>query len=211
MPSSRSPRIAIMASGSGTTAEAVIHATQTNVLPARIGMVITNNPNVGVIARVDRLNEQYGLRIAVHHISGRTHPGDPGMQGEQTLEEADAIAALCANVDLVAMLGYMKKVRGAALDLPLVNSHPGPLPETAGLFGVHVQEHVLALGLHYSAHTVHRVDGDYDHGDIIIAHSVPVVEGDTAAELSAAVQATEKALLPVDLAWILRNDMMRPA
>jgi phosphoribosylglycinamide formyltransferase 1 len=137
------------------------------------------------------------------HISGLTHPGKPGEKGEQTLEESDAITKLCEGFDLVALLGYMKKVRGSLLDLAVVNTHPGPLPETAGLHGIHIQERVLELGLTHSAQTLHYVVGEYDSGKIIAAHPVPVVPGESAESLFDAVQVTEKAHLPVDLDMLL--------
>jgi phosphoribosylglycinamide formyltransferase-1 len=202
------PSIAILASGSGTTAEYVILATQTGVLQANVGLVVCNNApaKAGIFGRVERLNDQYGLQIPALHISGKTHPLGAGKPGEQTLEESEAIAKLCREFSLVALLGYMKKVRGALLELPIVNTHPAPLPETAGMYGVHAQEHVLASGLGYSAQILHRVTGEYDDGEIIAEHRVPVKPGDTAESLFDAVQATEKAHLPVDLNNLLHPD-----
>jgi len=205
----KAPRIVILASGSGTTAEYVVHATETGVLAARVALVVSNNPNAGVFERVRRLNAQYGLDIQTAHISSRTHPGDAGQLGEQTLEESEAIAQLCnlqgASAGLVLLAGYMKKLRGSLLELPVVNTHPGPLPETAGYHGVHVQERVLELGLAHSAQTLHWVDGTYDTGPIIAANPVPVMADDTPESLFDAVQVTEKSHLPVDLNVLLHG------
>jgi phosphoribosylglycinamide formyltransferase 1 len=202
------PTIAILASGSGTTAEYVVRATQTGVLRARIGLVVCNNLGAGVFGRIERLNKQYGLQIPAVHVNGKTHPAGTGGRGEQTLEESEAIVNLCKGIDLVVLLGYMKKVTGRLLDLPMVNTHPGPLPETAGLYGLHVQEHVLESNLGYSAQTLHWVTGDYDRGEVIAVHHVPVALGDTAETLFDAVQATEKAHLPTDLDALLHGGML---
>ena len=193
------PKIALLASGGGTTAESIVHATQSGILRAEVGLVVTNNVAAGVIGRIARLNTQYDLKIPVEHISGKTHPGDPGMAGEQTLEESEAIARLCRGFSLVSLVGYMKKVRGPLLTQKLVNTHPGPLPETAGTYGIHAQERVLELGLSHSAQTLHLVDNDYDHGRILMAHAVPVMPDDTPETLFDAVQGTEKAHLAADL------------
>jgi hypothetical protein len=60
--------IGILASGSGTTAEYVIRATQTGVLNAEVQMVISDKEEAGVFDRVGRLNDQYGLGIDVAHF-----------------------------------------------------------------------------------------------------------------------------------------------
>ena len=112
------PRIAVLASGGGTTVEAFIHATQNNV-NAEVGLVVCNNPpdKVGVYDRIKRLNDQYGLDIKTAYINGKMYPG--GNQGRgQTLEESQAICDLIASggYDHVALMGYMKEVRGALID-----------------------------------------------------------------------------------------------
>ena len=216
------PSIAILASGSGSTAEACIHATQDGILRARIGLIICNNTpeKAGVYERVERLNRAYGSAIPVLRISGVTHPGGPGEPGEQTLEESEAVADAIdqAGCSLVGLVGYMKKVRGKLLhdygwwpgmesvaDVRMINSHPGPLPQTEGLMGVQAQEAVLAMRLGYSAHTVHAVSADYDQGMIIQETRVPVAPGDVADELFSRVQAVEKAVLPLVMSYCLHE------
>ena len=70
------PTIAILASGSGSTAEAFIHATQDGRVDSEVGLVVCNNPpeKAGIFARVQRLNDLYGLDIETVEISGKTHP-----------------------------------------------------------------------------------------------------------------------------------------
>lgn len=211
---SEKPSIAILASGGGTTAEALIHATQTGMVDADVKLVIASKPDTGIFGRIDRLNKQYRLGIKALHISGLTHPDGAGKRGEQTMAESSAISDEIDkhDISLVALLGYMKKVRGPLLErygsLPghesifqarLINTHPGPLPQTRGLAGLSAQEKVLELGMAHSAQTLHVVAEDYDTGVIYAEHCVPVMPGDTADSLFAAVQATEKAHLPADI------------
>ena len=215
------PRIAILASGSGTTAEAFIHATMTDSVDAAVGLVISNNGNAGVFDKVDRLNNQYrGLGIDVLHISGVTNPDGKVAKGEQTLAESAAVCEAIQerDISLVALMGYMKRVNGKLLetfghqDFPeggyksarIINTHPGPLPETRGLFGVHVQEEVLRLGLRNSAQTLHEVAAGYDTGPVIKYINVPVAENDTPDSLFNAVQQTEKMWLPWEIQHYLR-------
>ena len=70
------PKIAVLASGGGSTVEAFIHATQSGKIAAQVVLVICNNPpeKAAVHGRIARLNEQYGLSIEMTLINGRTHP-----------------------------------------------------------------------------------------------------------------------------------------
>lgn len=212
------PGIAILASGSGTTAEAFIHATYTGAVDAEVQLVIASKPDAGIFNKIKRLNMRYDSDIQALHISNLTHPDRPGRQGEQTLAESAAIRDEIAkrNIALVALMGYMKKVRGPLLEdygsLPdhklifearMVNTHPGPLPETRGLAGIGAQKKVLELGLDHSAQTLHVVTEEYDAGAIYAERRVPVIPGDTAESLFEAVQATEKAYLPSDIGSFL--------
>jgi phosphoribosylglycinamide formyltransferase-1 len=154
----------------------------------------------------------------VLRISGITHPDGAGQRGEQTLGESQAIVDAIdqAGCSLVGLMGYMKKIRGALLheygwqptmqsvgDVRMINTHPGPLPQTEGLMGMQAQEAVLAAGLRYSAHTVHTVSAEYDQGMIIQETRVPVAPGDTASELFGRVQAVEKEVLPLVISYCL--------
>ena len=206
------PKVAILASGGGTTAEAFIRATQDGRVNAEVGLVICNNPRgkAGVYDKIDQLNDQYGLQIRTVHISGRTHPGGPVGRG-QTNEESSAIceAVTKEGVALVALMGYMKLVRGELVEeyghLPhfssiyearMINTHPGPLPETEDTYGLGTSERVLELGMRASRHTVHLVSAGVDRGPIIAEHPVPVLSDDTPQDLFTRVQRIEKDLLP---------------
>lgn len=210
------PGIAILASGSGSTAEAFIHATQDGRVDAEVGLIVCNNPpeRAGIYARVARLNVQYGLQIETAEISGRTHPqGDVGRG--QTLAESAAICEKIAEKGFahVALMGYMKMIRGDLLDCygyvpgrhhaiyeaSMSNTHPGPLPETEDTYGIHTARRVLELGLPASRHTVHVVAAGIDLGPSIAEHPVDVLPGDTPQDLFNRVQIVEKATLPYAL------------
>ncbi len=217
----RDPRIAILASGSGSTAEAFIHATQDGRVRAKVGLVICNNPpeGAGIYARIARLNRQYGLSIEIVEINGKTHPGGNVGRG-QTLEES---AAICDRIrsgkyDHVALMGYMKMVRGELVETygwrpsytsvyqaRMSNTHPGPLPETEDTYGIHTSERVLELGLEMSRQTLHLVASGIDKGPVIAAHPVEIVKGDTPQNLFDRVQVVEKAALPYALDKFLRE------
>lgn len=211
------PRIAILASGGGTTAEAFIRAGQEGLITAQVGLVICSRSDAGIFERVKNLNEEYGLNIECVLINHKTHPpalGEHVGRGDQTAGEEAAILAaiLGGNYDLVALMGYMKRVGPALIEafgwLPeytsmfqarMVNTHPGLLPDTKGFYGQQIQEYVLDRHLPYGGQTLHVVSAEYDDGPIIAEHKVPVESGDTSEKLFARVQAVEKHWVPLDI------------
>ncbi len=199
------PKLAILASGSGTTAEALIHATQSGILNADVRLVITNNENAGVLQRIERFN-QMGLGIEVLVINSKTHPGEAG-RGEQTPAEAQAIydAITAAEIDLVLLLGYMRKVMQPVLGLRILNTHPGLLPATRGLHGSDVQRLVLEEHHEFTGQTLHEVAAEYDSGRIIAEHKIPVMPWDTIETLKTAAQLMEKAYIGVEVENYLKS------
>lgn len=205
------PRVAILASGGGTTAEAFIRATHYGTVEAEVGLVICSNPpaKAGIYNRVDRLNKQYGLDIETLQINGQTHPFGKQERG-QTLGESYAICdeLFQGGYDHVALMGYMRIVNGDLIeewgwkpgmnifDARMSNTHPGPLPETEDTYGVNTSQKVIDLGLTASRHTVHVVAQGVDKGPIIAEHVVPVAPNDSADELFQRVQVIEKGVLP---------------
>lgn len=207
-----SPAIAILASGSGSTAEAFIHATQDGRVDAEVGLVVCNNPpeKAGIYDRIARLNDRFGLDIETVQINSLTHPAGNVGRG-QTLAESTAICELVSQGGFahIALMGYMKQVRGDLIteygwqptlksmyQARMSNTHPGPLPETADTYGIHTSARVLRLGLASSRHTVHLVAEGIDKGPQIAHHDVKIVVGDTAQSLFDRVQKVEKRRLP---------------
>ena len=217
--SEHKPGIAILASGSGSTAEAFIHATQDGRVDAEVGLVICSKPpeEAAIFDRVDKLNAQYSLDIETVEISARTHPNGPVGRG-QTLGESVAICEKVSSAGLVhvALMGYMKIVRGELIEeygwqdsynsiyeARMTNTHPGPLPETEDTYGIYTSGRVLELGMTASRHTVHLVSAGVDRGPIIAEHPVEVINGDTARDIFDRVQVVEKAAFPYALGKFL--------
>lgn len=211
------PRIAILASGGGTTAEAFIRAGQRAEIDVNVGLVIVSREQAGVFRRIAGLNAEFGLHIETALINQQTHPAAHGEhvgRGDQTAgEEAAILAALLGgSYDLVALMGYMKRVGPnlvqafgwqpgytSVYQARMVNTHPGLLPDTKAFYGAQIQQYVLDHHLPYSGQTLHIVSEEYDEGPIIAEHKVPVEPGDTADSLFARVQAAEKQYLPRDI------------
>lgn len=219
--SEHSPGIAILASGSGSTAEAFIEATQDGRVAAEVGLVVCNNTpaKAPIYDRIAKLNEKHGLDIEVAHISGRTHP-DGNVGRGQTLAESEAICRKIQEGGFthVALMGYMKVLRGALLgeygeqsrhtsiyQARMSNTHPGSLPETTDTFGIQPSEVAIVTGWKVLRHTVHLVSSDVDGGTVLAEHPVQVLENDNPQDLFSRVQAVEKATLPYVIGNFLRE------
>ena len=87
----------------------------------------------------------------------------------------------------------------------MLNTHPGLLPATKGLYGVHVQEAVLQQALPQAGQSLHMVAAGYDEGPTVFEHHVPINPSDTAEELFARVQLTEKAYIASDVAAFISS------
>ena len=211
------PRIAVLASGGGTTAEAFIRAGQKGEINVDVGLVIVSRKDAGIFQRIAGLNTEFGLHIDCILINHVTHPAAGAEhvgKGRQTAgEEAAILAALLGgSFDLVTNMGYMKLIGANIVQafgwLPeytsvfqarLVNTHPGLLPDTKAMYGSKIQQYVLDNHLPYGGQTLHAVSEEYDAGPIIAEHKVPVEPGDTVETLFARVQAAEKQYLPRDI------------
>lgn len=211
------PRIAILASGGGTTAEAFIRAAQRGEINVDVELVIASRKTAGIFERIARLNDEFGLHIECILINHETHPAAIGEhigRGCQTAgEEAGMLTSLLGgSFDLIALMGYMKKLGpdmvaafgwrseySSIYQARMVNTHPGILPDTKSMYGLQIQQYVLDHHLPYGGQTLHVVGEEYDVGPIIAEHKVPVEPNDTATRLFERVQAVEKQYLPHDI------------
>lgn len=217
------PRIAILASGGGTTAESFINSTIDGSILAEVVLVISNRSDTGVLDKVRNINKIKNKEIKTLHIGGSnytTAPGEVILPGEQTKAEEEAILSVLLDhkVDIVFLLGYMKKVGSrivgkygwnkklkSVFESNMFNTHPGLLPATKGLFGVKVQEKTLSSNQPVAGHCIFAVDDEYDDGPIITEHKVGILENDTPEVLFERVKKSEKKYLAEDINYFLKN------
>lgn len=193
------PRLAILASGEGTTLQALLDAIGTDRLRTQIVVVISNNSGSGALRRARDAG------IATAHLSAQTHP-DPDQLDQAIL---DALSA--ANADWVLLAGYLKKLGPRVLARyrgRIVNTHPALLPKFGGpgMYGHRVHEAVLGAGEVETGVSVHLVETEYDTGPVLAQCRVPVLPGDTAATLAARVQAREREFLVEVLGQLLTKN-----
>jgi phosphoribosylglycinamide formyltransferase 1 len=97
--------------------------------------------------------------------------------------------------DLVVCAGFMRILGApfiAAVGCPIVNTHPALLPAFPG---AHAVRDALTHGVRVTGTTVHLVDAGVDTGPILAQEAVPVLPGDTEAELHERIKVAERRLL----------------
>jgi formyltetrahydrofolate-dependent phosphoribosylglycinamide formyltransferase len=180
-------KVAVFASGNGTTFQALVEAGRQGRIPAEVVLLIASRKEVPALALAASLGVD---RVVL----------DERVIGQERAD-GEALAELTARgVALVVLAGYLRKVGPqtlAAFAGRMLNTHPAPLPRFGGkgMFGQHVHRAVLEAGVPESAATVHLVDTEYDTGPVVAATSVPVLPGDDVAALQARVQLAERELL----------------
>ena len=180
--------LAILASGAGTTAQAVIDACVAGRIDGGVALVLSNNADAPVLERAAAAG------IPGTHLSRRTHPNP------EELDAAIVAAVRGAGATHVLLAGYMRKLGPVMLGAyggRIYNTHPALLPDYGGrgMYGDRVHAAVLADGRSVSGATVHLVSADYDAGPIVAAVEVPVLPDDDVASLGERVRAAERELV----------------
>jgi phosphoribosylglycinamide formyltransferase 1 len=194
-------RLAFLASNNGSGMRAVLTAIGNGELDARAMLVVSNRKAAPAI----EFARGHGVPTLI--IPTLTDPD---------LADAHLTAALDgAGADLVVLSGYLRKLGPRVLEAfedRVLNIHPALLPRHggAGMYGRRVHEAVIAAGDTVSGASVHLVDGEYDHGEVLARVEVPVLAGDDARSLEARVTAAEPALLVETLKSIIAGRLRLP-
>ena len=179
-------RIGVLASGSGTILEAILHRD----LPVRL--VVADRPcralEVAAAASVPGIlvdRSVYGGFGAGFDRVGYTR--------------AVAAALVAADIDVVVMAGY-----GTVLAQPvhdafpgrILNTHPALLPAFPGW---HAVRDALDAGVHETGTTVHVAQLEMDTGPILAQATVAVLPGDTEDTLHERIKSVERTLYPATI------------
>lgn len=105
-----------------------------------------------------------------------------------------------AGVHFVVLAGFMRVLHAPMLNAfprRIINIHPALLPKFPGL---EAWKQALAAGEAVTGCTVHFVDEEIDHGQIVAQCEVPILPNDTAESLHARIQVAEHELYPAAIA-----------
>ncbi len=170
--------VAVFASGSGTTFDAILSHSFLEDSSYRVSALVTNRNSCGAV------------RIANEHSIPVIHYGNSIIE---LLEKA--------GIEIIVLAGFLKIlspdiVRG--FRNRIINIHPSLLPAFGGkgFYGINVHRAVIDSGAMYSGFTVHLVNEEVDSGPIVFQNAVPVLLSDRPEDLEARVHAKELEYFP---------------
>ena len=185
------PALAVLCSGRGTNLQAILEATRTRRLRARIALVISDRAEAVALQRARRSG------VAAHYVNPKAYPTRAAFER--------VLIRLCEahRVQLVCLAGFMRIlspvfVRRYAQHL--LNIHPALLPAFPG---AHAVRDALAWGVKVTGVTVHFVDEEVDHGPIVLQEAVAVRPGETEASLLERLHRVEHRLYPEAIRRVL--------
>lgn len=176
--------LGVLASGRGSDLQSIIDAVAAGQIKAKIGVVLTDKPNVMALERA----EKAGIPAI---CIDRKHCADRDEFEHKLVDELKK-----HGVTLVILAGFMRILSPYFVNEfknCIMNIHPSLLPSFGG---AHAHRDVLAYGVKVSGCTVHFVDEGMDSGPIIMQKAVPVLDDDTEETLAARVLEQEHIIYP---------------
>lgn len=186
------PKVAVLISGRGSNMEALIKAAEAPDYPAKIALVVSNNPDAGGL----QLARQSGIATAVIDHKAFSQRADFEAALDEVLQSK--------NIDYICLAGFMRVLTPWFVERwqgKLINIHPSLLPAFKGL---ETHKRALEAGVHVHGCTVHYVSSELDSGDIIARAEVQVLPDDTEETLAARVLEQEHQLYAQALRDIIR-------
>ena len=191
----KSLALGILGSGKGTNCRAILERIRSGVLPAEARVVISDVLDAPIldIAREFSIPNAY---LPPGRFRTRLEP-QAEMELVRMLRDAGG--------ELVILAGFMRVLKSPMLEAfprRILNIHPALLPKFPGL---EAWKQALAAGEKVTGCTVHYVDEEIDHGDIIAQREVPILPNDTPETLHARIQIAEHELYPAAIAEFCQN------
>ena len=189
-------RIALLGSGRGSNAEAVLRAQQEGRLgSAKVVGIFCDIPG----ARILELGPKFGVPATL------LDPGPFRTKFSPEREQAWVDALKAAGTELVVLAGLMRVLKAPLLEAfpnRIINLHPSLLPAFPGLDGI---GQAWRAGVKESGCTVHRVNASVDEGAHLGQKTVARLADDTEASFAAKIHAAEHQLLPEVIAQLSRS------
>ncbi len=175
-------RIAILGSGQGSNARAILEAERRGKIGACVAVILSDRSDAGIL----EVAREYEVPARI--IDPRMTRG--GALSEEALVEILQIVQ-AFSVNLIACAGFMRILRDPLLSAfpgRILNVHPSLLPKYPGLKAV---ARALEAGENETGCTVHLVDAGVDTGRIVRQARVGIREGDTLESLTARIHEAE--------------------
>ncbi len=195
MTGERGFRVGVLGSGKGSNLVAIAQSCKTGTVQAALAVVLSDVEEAGILQQARERN------IPARFIA----PGKFRTKLEDAAERAYVTALREAEVDLVALAGFMRVLKGEflrAFEGRIVNIHPALLPAFPGL---EAWKQALDYGVKVTGCTVHFVDAGVDSGPIIAQQTVLVLDHDTPEMLHERIQVAEHELYPAVICALARG------
>ena len=176
--------IAVLCSGRGSNLQAIIDKVKSGYIPARIAVVISDNPEAYALKRA----EAAGIEALVVDPSGYASRED--------FDRAVVAELKRRGAELVVLAGFMRILSPYFVKeykRRILNIHPALLPAFKGVHGI---KDALAYGVKVTGPTVHFVEDELDGGAIILQSPIDIERDDTEESLLERVHAEEHKIYP---------------
>jgi phosphoribosylglycinamide formyltransferase-1 len=188
-------QLGILGSGKGSNCRAILESIRSGALVAEVRVVISDVLDAPILD----IAREFSIPNAYLPPGGFRTRLEPQA-------EVDLVRMLRdAGVELVALAGFMRVLKAPMLNAfprRIVNVHPSLLPKFPGL---EAWRQALEAGEKLTGCTVHYVDEEIDHGDVIAQREVPILADDTPEKLHARIQIAEHELYPAVIGQICRQ------
>ena len=188
--------IAVFASGNGTDLQAIIDGCKNGLIDGNVCLAISNNKDANCLNRAKKDN------IPNYYIDSKNFDSKEGFE-QRLLELLKEY-----NTDIVFLAGYLKKMPLSIINkYDIYNIHPSLLPKFGGkgMYGINVHKAVLEAKEKETGVTIHKVNEEYDKGEIVGQVKVPVLPNDTPEKLANRVLEKEHEFLVEILSKIAKN------
>ena len=185
--------IAIFASGAGSNAQKIIEYFEKNA-SIKIALIVCNKPDAGVL----KIAQQYHIDTLI-------------IERNSFFKEAIYVEELKRRgITFIVLAGFLWKIPSSLIQAfpnEIVNIHPALLPKYGGkgMYGNFVHEAVILARETESGITIHYVDEQYDHGNIIFQATCPVIEEDSADSVAAKIHLLEHQHYPIIIEEVIKS------
>jgi phosphoribosylglycinamide formyltransferase 1 len=182
--------IGILGSGKGSNCRAILERIRSGDLAAEARLVVSDVLDAPIL----HMAREFSVANAY------LPPGRFRTRLEPEIEEQLVQMLRDAGVELVVLAGFMRVLHEPMLKAfprRIINIHPSLLPKFPGL---EAWKQALVAGETVTGCTVHYVDEQIDHGQILAQKEVGILPNDTTESLHARIQALEHELYPAVIA-----------
>ena len=185
MQASKPIKVAIFASGSGTNAQRIMDYFKDKE-GIEISLLLSNNPEAYALTRAEA-------------ASIPTRVFTKAEFKDSTIIVDELKDAGISWIILAGFLWLVPKTLIQAFPNSILNIHPALLPNFGGkgMYGMHVHKAVIETGAKETGITIHKVNEEYDKGEILFQARFEVLATDTHETVAEKIHALEYAHFPL--------------